>query len=173
MFFNRTTAAKKVATHDTSSTPQNLILWSEVLTNAIYFFSGLSVTDNISGDLDEVNVTSGTSYIRQHFTSVPGTTYYFSFEAQLPASGAIPDVSYSVYDWSNGANIIAPTSYYSSISTTVTRVTFSFTAPAGCTDTGVYMVRDPFATGIVWIGKVWVYTGTGKSYVTTTTTPVN
>lgn len=155
-----------------SLTPQNLLLWSEQLDiSGVWQGGGFTVTPNISGTMDEIEITSpGAQAMRQNFTCVPGHVYYWSFEVKLPPSGAVTDLWYSVYDFTSFADIVAPTSYFSMVSTTVARVTFSFTTPPGCTETAVYLTRDTPSSGKFWADKTWVYDGTAKSYVTTTTT---
>ncbi len=163
-----------ILTSTGSSTPQNLLLWSEVLSEpSVWVGSDWTIADNISGTLEEVTITTnGANAMRQNFTCVPGITYYWSFKVQLPLTGAVTDLKYSVFDFINFVDIVAPTSYFSLVSTTVTRVTFSFMAPPGCTQIAVYTTRDTPSTGIFWAGEAWVYEGVSKSYVTTTTSIV-
>jgi len=152
-----------------SAVSQNLVKWSRQFTNAVWLINNTAVVDNFSGTMAKVSVqTSGGNSMRQNFVSVGGHTYFWSFLAQLPASGAVTDINYSVYDWTHGADIIAPTTYFSLLSTSVVRVTFSFTTPAGCIDTGCYISRDSTSIGDILVGDAWVYDGTNKIYVTTT-----
>lgn len=156
-----------------ATVPQNLLLWSRQFTNGVWLINNHSVVDNFSGTMAKVTVlSSGGNSMRQNFTSVGNHTYFWSFLAQLPASGAVTALNYSVYDWTHGAEIIAPTTYFSLLSTSVVRVTFTFTTPAGCIDTGVYLSRDTPSTGDFLCGDAWVYDGTGKTYVTTTSSNV-
>ena len=106
-----------------------------------------------SGNFDASFVTNpsgGGGLVRQAINVTPSTAYTFSFYAKR---GTASDAKYSVYDNTNGGDIISTTSYYSQInSDTFTRITVSFIAPAGCTSLAVYVIRDSSAVGntIVW-----------------------
>ena len=169
--------------HGSAGVAQNLLIRSEQMDLNGSFGDGWdinngTITTNQANDgagnatLERISLTtSGDNRHRQVIGGLTaGVTYYFSFEVALPSSGAVTNLFYSVYDFSNTAEIIAPTTYFSSVSTTVTRVTFSFTTPAGCTQVGVYTSRDTPSTGDYFVGRAWLYTGTGKIYATTTTT---
>ena len=110
-----------------------------------------------SGNFDASFVTNpsgGGGLINQTINVTSSTAYTFSFYAKR---GTASDAKYSVYDYTNGGDIIPPTSYYSQInSDTFTRITVSFTAPVGCTSLAVYVLRDNSAVGntIVWGAQV-------------------
>ena len=100
------------------------------------------------------NPSGGGGLVRQAINVTPSTAYTFSFYAKR---GTASDAKYSVYDSTNGGDIISPTSYYSQInSDTFTRITVSFIAPIGCTSLAVYIIRDSLAVGntIVWGAQV-------------------
>jgi LmbE family N-acetylglucosaminyl deacetylase len=87
-------------------------------------------------------VSGGTGHaLRQLVGGItPGATYTFSFFARNDGGAA---ASYSVYDDTHGADIVAPTSYLSGLGPVgFTRVSVTFTVPAGCTGVGVYALRD-------------------------------
>lgn len=170
--------------HGITLTPQNIALQSEVMDGGSYANGwdndGITVTADQKNDLignptlDKMTITaSGANRHRQVINGLTAShTYFISWEVALPASGAVTDLYYRVYNFSNFTDIIVPTSYFSSVSTSVARVTFSFTTPVGCTSVGIYTSSDTPSTGDYFAGRVWLYDGTGKSYVTTTTTPV-
>jgi hypothetical protein len=89
-----------------------------------------------------LTISSGGHYRRQQITVSASTQYTFSFWGKR---GNMDQVKYSVFDISNGANIVAPTSYYSQInSSTYTRISVTFTTPVGCTSIYIYTLRDSF-----------------------------
>lgn len=94
--------------------------------------------------------------LRQVVTVIPGTTYTFSFFARNHGgTGA----SLSVYDYTHGGNIVAPSSYFSQLNVaTFARVGVTFTVPAGCTSIGVYPLRDSGAPVdvLLWGAKLEV-----------------
>jgi len=167
---------------DTCTYTQNLVKYSEQLDNSSWFkSSGLSVTSiNADYDLDgnatleEITVTNGTSHIRSDPTEgnlssvIPGETYRFSFDVKR---GTLTELKYSVRDATHSSDIIATTSYYTSTSTSVQRVSFEFTAPIGCTLVYIYPLRDLETTGTVYLGRVQIEENS-SCYVETTSTPI-
>lgn len=130
---------------------------------------------------DTVTWTNALIYLRQRRAVSPGVQYTFSFYCKR---GSATDLKYSVYDWSQAAEIVSPTTYYASTNgSTFTRISVTFTAPAGCTEVAVYPVRDPGVTGDAYFwgaqlepgssagayvkqpGDGWVTTGTGPKAV--------
>jgi hypothetical protein len=107
----------------------------------------VSVTQNFAAAPDgtvhasRAVVTSTAGHaIRQTLGVNAGQTYTFSFFAQNNGGTA---ASYSIYDDTHGANIVAATSYFSQINgSTYTRVSVTFTVPAGTTTASVYPLRD-------------------------------
>lgn len=122
------------------------------------------------GGLTATRVTfTAFSYHRQtDLAVVPGFTYTFSFYAMRDTG---TDVCLSVYDYSNFADIVAPTSYFSSInSDTWSRVSVTFTAPAGCTAIAIYPQRDTPSAGSVLVSDVQLNRGSvALEYVPTDT----
>jgi len=133
----------------------NLITYSEDFSqwSQVNYTVQSNVGVSPSGNNDASSLTNpsgGGGVIKQNTTVTASTNYTFSFYAKI---GTASDVKYSVYDNTNGGDIIASTSYYSQLnSSTFTRVTVSFTTPVGCTDIGAYILRDNVAAGtvIVW-----------------------
>jgi len=126
-------------------------------------FAPISVTLNFAAAPDgtihasRAVVTSTAGHaLRQTLGVTPGQTYTFSFFARNNGGTA---ASYSVYDDTHGANIVAATSYFSQINgSTYTRVSVTFTVPAGTTTASVYPLRDsagPVAV-LLWGAKVEV-----------------
>ena len=140
----------------TESQSTNLITYSEDFSQSIWSKAGLTVSSNqiISPDgslnADEINITAANAHFLFDSISVSAlTNYTFTFYAK---KGTATDVSYSIYDSSNGADIIASTSYYSQISNTNwTRITVEFTTPSGCTSVRPYPLRDGSSTGTIYI----------------------
>ena len=134
----------------------NLVSYSEDFSNGTWSKTGLTVSSNqiISPDgslnADEINITSANAHFLFKFISVNASTnYVLTFYAK---KGTATDVSYSIYDSTNSADIIASTSYYSQISNTNwTRITVEFTTPFGCTSVRPYPLRDGSSTGTVYI----------------------
>jgi len=133
----------------------NLITYSSDFSqwsNANYTVqSNVGVSPSGNNDASSLtNPSGGGGFIKQNTNVAASTNYTFSFYAK---KGTASDVKYSIFDNTNGVNIIASTSYYSQLnSSTFTRVTVSFTTPIGCTNIGAYILRDNIATGtvIVW-----------------------
>ena len=122
-----------------------------------------------SGNFDASFVTNpsgGGGLIKQVVNVTASTAYTFSFYAKR---GTASDAKYSVYDNTNGGDIIPSTSYYSQInSDTFTRIKVSFTAPVGCTSLAVYVLRDNLSVGntIVW-GAMLEQNSFSTSYIPT------
>jgi len=131
----------------------NLAFWSEDFSNAAWTKSNAIVTPNsiiapdgtISGDL--VSLSTFTAQIKRVITVVPLTKYTLSFYVK---KGTTTDLKYSVYDFTNLADIISPTSYFSEIGTDWTRVSVTFTIPVGCVSAAIYPVRDSAVTGTAY-----------------------
>ena len=132
----------------------NLVTRSEEFDNAAWVKSNAIVTPNsisapdgtISGDL--VSLSTFTAQIKRNMTVTALTQYTLSFYVK---KGTATDLKYSVYDFTNLADIISPTSYFSEIGTDWTRVSLTFTTPVGCVSAAIYPVRDSAATGTLYI----------------------
>ena len=91
--------------------------------------TGISTPSNPSvigsGNATAIVSSSINQFFGQQVNVRPSTTYTFSFYA---LRGTATDVTYGIYDLNNIADLVAPTSYYSSINgSTWTRVQFTFT----------------------------------------------
>lgn len=100
-----------------------------------------------------VTTTNNAHGVSQRITTVAGKQYTFTFYAKR---GTMGDLKYSVYDWSNGADVVAATSYYAQTSSAWALITVTATAPVGCVDMGFYPLRDSGVTGTVlfWGSRV-------------------
>lgn len=154
----------------------NLCLQSASLVTAPWGMANVSsigAATSPAGDATAVtlNVTATSHYVRQAVTVVASTSYVFSFWAKR---GTHADPSYSVYNISGAAAILAATSYYAQInSSTWTRVSVVFTTPAGCTSIYIYPLRDSATIGTTHLWGMQLEAGTSAtSYIPTTTASV-
>jgi hypothetical protein len=129
----------------------------------------LDVVGNNTMDL--VTLTSVWGGISQPIaTSVTASTNYtFSFDVKRGSQGSTYE--YTITDESHGGAAIIDDVYYSSTSTTVTRLSFNFTTPSGCTSISVIPYTSSTIGDNAYIGRCQVAL-VGKTYVATTTTPV-
>jgi hypothetical protein len=119
-----------------------------------------------------LNVTAGLSNRLQIITVAANTQYTFSFYAKR---GTATNASYSITNQIAFTNIVIPTSYYSQInSTTWTRVSVTFTTPAGCTSIGVFPMRDSGQLGTTFIWGCQLQLGnTATKYIQTSPSVTN
>jgi hypothetical protein len=104
---------------------KNLLTYTEDFGNAVWTKAGAAT---VSGSLVTIG---GAGDLHYQLTVVSGLTYTTSFYAQASGSGT---PGYKIYDVTHGLDIVAPTSYAASINpSTSTRISVSFTIPAGCT----------------------------------------
>lgn len=161
---------------------QNLVKYSETLENAVWSPTGLTVTANSSIDMNGAttletvtasNVYNNLRYVNgsSYLAVTPGTTYKVSFDCRR---GTMTDMKYSVMNVTASTLIVDATSYYSQTSASnVSRVSYTFTAPAGCVAAAIYLLRDSGQVGqTVYLGRVQVSTATNAAYCVTTTTTV-
>jgi len=151
----------------------NLCLYSEDQTNAAWAKSTYTIDSNTStapdGTItaDKIVSSGGNGSVAQLAISVlASTNYVFSFYAMR---GTATNCKYSVYNNNAGADIVASTSYYSTInSSTWTRVIVQFTTPVGCTSINVYLQRDNGAAGTTLVWGAQLETGNrATSYIKT------
>lgn len=175
-------ALKKVKTFEVQvpavagTCTENGMQQSTTLSVSPWAASNVTVTDGAAVSLDgtsnlsELNSTfAGSNVVFQDKTVVPGAVYNLSFDALRKASGGITDAKYQIEDRDHFTNIIAPTSYYSSTSLTVSRITSSsFTVPSGCTTIRIYAFSPVALTGSIYVGRVQLNVN-ACDYVTTTT----
>jgi hypothetical protein len=159
-------------------TGQNFLLYSQNFTNAVWQTANATATNNTTiapdGTTTAGTVTltvSSVGFFKQNFNVTAGQVYTFSFYA---LRGTATDLKYSVYNNTGSADIVAPTSYYSSTNaSTWSRISVTFTAPSGCTYVAIYPSRDSASTGtfFIWGAQVELAQTAGV-YLPTTTTAV-
>jgi hypothetical protein len=88
---------------------------------------------------DQVTI-AGSGFFLQQVTVVPGTTYTVSFYA---LAGTATTVNYFIYNVTAASTLVGVVNYVPLLnSSTWTRVSFSFTVPAGCTSIYVDLARS-------------------------------
>lgn len=150
---------------------QNLVLYSEQLDNAAWAKTNWTITTNQGTDLDGnvtidlvTNTGSNSGNVSQSLSVVASTNYILSFDAK---KGTANSVSYAIYDASNYAYIVTSIEFQNDAnSSTVTRISRSFTTPSGCTSISL-RIPSAWLTGTVYIGRVQI-AEVGKAYITTT-----
>ena len=156
---------------------QNLLTYSEQIGGGNWITSGSgAATQNYAaapnGTLTATRITNSGAFSEYiQVTVAPSTAYVFSFYAKNNG-GTI--ANYRVYNNTGGADIIAQTSYFSSInSADYVRVSIAFTTPAGCTQINVYPHSSATLGGadvLVWGAQLNVGS-TALTYTATTTAP--
>jgi hypothetical protein len=170
-------ASGMFATASSSSTSvQNLLLYSEQIDNAAWDNSNTTITANAGNDLsgnttmDRITLSSAWGGSSQGITGLTASTsYVLSFDATRGSSGS--SAEYVIYDTSNGWATIANDSYYSSTSTSPVRISVPFTTPSGCTAIAVVPYSGSATGDNFLIGRVQVSVP-DKDYVTTTSSKV-
>lgn len=135
---------------------QNLLKYSEELDNTAVWSGTQTVTANTTTAPDAtttaetIDVSGDYNSWYQSLTVTASTQYTFSFYA---LAGTATSVYYSVYSISAGSDIVTRTNYAGSInSSTWTRISVTFTTPAGTTSIAVYPSRSLTERGTT---KVW------------------
>lgn len=162
--------------------PQNLLAYSEQLDNAVWSAGGGGGTivanqaNDVTGSATlelytKVNENNYLAYSNSasYLTVIPSTTYRFSFDVKR---GTMAGLACMIYDRTHSVLIGSVTNYYAQTSSVATRVSFSFTTPAGCTS----ILVEPCAAlegfiGTVYVGRMQIESN-GSTYVTTTTTAI-
>ena len=132
----------------------NLITYSEDFTQSAWTKTNVDVSNNTelapSGTLTATRtiISSTGTDLRTQCNVIALSNYTFSFYAK---KGTSTDITYRVYDVSNGSNIVSPTNYYSQLSTDWERVSLNFTTPSGCTSVFVYLTSDSVEIGDIYL----------------------
>lgn len=140
----------------------NLCLYSQDQSQAAgWGHSGSgTVTPNTTVGMDgtlsatRIQVSGSFSFRTQAITVSAGVTYTWSFWAKNNGGTA---AKYRAYDVTHAADIVAATSFFAQINgSTWTRVSLTFTTPAGCTQVYVYPASDSSSGGdyLVWGGQL-------------------
>lgn len=103
-----------------------------------------------SASLLTATVADATAALYQAFSVTEGTVYTFSFFAK---AGTATGLKFAVYDQTNAA-FIATDQAYTAGAGSFSRITYTFTAPAGCSTARIYPLRNPGSTGTVIIDAV-------------------
>ena len=122
----------------TGSDPYNTINWylddEDILSYRDFYVLKLGTSEYTLAS------NSNVQYFGQQIDVASSTVYTFSFYARR---GTASEVTYKIYDETNGVDIIAATSYYSTINAnTWTRIVVTFTTPVGCEHLTVYPLWD-------------------------------
>ena len=131
----------------------NLIQQSNYLANAPWFANSTTATNNaaIAPDGSQTaSLVTANNALNGHriaVTVTASTTYTFSFYVK---QGTMGTLKYSVYNLTASSELIAATTY-TATTTGWTRISVTFTTPAGCTSVGCYPIRDTTATGTVYV----------------------
>jgi hypothetical protein len=154
----------------TASSAQNLLSWSEVLSDG----QGWTV-QNLDSDHNDAADSSGATTLEKITNRLVGSnaihqaldvesaagTYNFSWDVK---KGTATNFLYAIFNLTNYQYIIAPVSYAAATNTsTVTRMSITFTKPAGCVKIQVMpyaMSHDTITanptTGTLYLGRMQV-----------------
>lgn len=157
----------------------NLVLYSGGINNAVWSKSDVTVVADYSVPSPEANVypfsyemttSSNFAQMYQTITVVAGTSYTYSFYAH---KGTMTDMKYKIFDMDNGADLVASTSYYSSLGSGWTRISKVFTTGAGNTTIRLYALETSSNTGTMYLWGMQLEENTSRknmesSYIPTT-----
>ena len=139
---------------------ENRFLWNEDFDNAVWVKTGaLSVTSNSIDDDDLVQTVDlltftagGTEEVKQTVANVDSdTNYSVSFLAKTGTT--LTTAGFGVWDETNSAWIVDPSTTSYTIPSTLGYVNQSFTTPATCTSITVFMAQQLSVAGTMYIGK--------------------
>lgn len=159
---------------------QNLFVYSEQLDNATYWFGSQStVTANQAVDLNGnmtlekiQHVTDAVFGYVSNITVKPSTTYVLSFDYK---NVSINTPTMQITDITHAANIFEGSYFTGGGGTTLSRVTKTFTTPAGCVSIRIRPDYYSYSTGGIgyhYMGRMQL-AEQNTEYITTTTTPKN
>lgn len=144
----------------------NLLLSAEDFTNASDWQTGGSITrtpnthvaPNGATTADTISYDNAFTPLYQQVAVSPLTQYTFSFYAK---AGTDSTDRFSIYDVTNGADIVGQTEYDSLINpTTWTRISTTFTTPAGCSSIWCFVGRNSGPGSVILWGG---YLNTGAA----------
>lgn len=146
------------------SESENRLVHSNNFEDASWSKGSVSVSDNT------ITISSAFHLMQQAVAVAPGEQLYLHFMAQ---GGTAADVHYSIYDRTNAADIIPTTSFISEINQeSYSLITVPFTVPAGCTEVGVYPLRNGLQLGTVMIKDAVVSDSPVYRYAETVDQPI-
>ena len=172
--FTRTTTATYYDGVTTAKAEENLVTYSQEFDNAAWLKNSLTVSANAAAAPDgtttaeEITFTGSGDYLLQIVKVTAGLQYTFSFYAK---AGTATGAQYRVYNVTAGSDIVAATSYYSSInSSTWTRISVTFTVPSGCSEIYVYLSRSSATSGTMFLWGAQLEQRSSVTAYTATTT---
>ena len=176
--YSRASTATYYDGRTTAKAEENLVLYSQSFNSASWTRADTTI-DELSAIAPDGTTTAntattslGSSNLRTVSVAVqPSTTYTFSFFA---LRGTMTDLKYSIYNNTAASDIVAPTSYYASTNaSTWSRVSVTFTTPAGCTSVFCFLLRDSVSTGTVFLwGAQLEQRSSVTAYTVTTAQPI-
>jgi hypothetical protein len=154
----------------------NLLNYSEDFSNAYWITSATISSNNaVSPDgttsADTITYTAAAAQTYGTATVSPSTLYTFSYYVKL---GTKTSNNFAIYDATNLAFIVGSTASTGPSTSTWTRITITFTTPAGCTSVRCYPdSNDVAVAGTIYVWGAQLETGNfATSYIPTTTTTV-
>ena len=154
---------------------QNLVKYSEQIDNAVWAVGSSTVTANQEVDLDGNTTMEKIEYATNasiEFADAggwvivePNTEYTISWDAK---NVNMTYCAFGVYDRTNSAWVTEWNNWYSAGLTTLQRISYDVTSPAGCYALGFKLIYGSSA-GTIYIGRVQVEEN-GSCYIETTST---
>ncbi len=141
---------------------QNLLFYSEDLSNAYWVKQNVAILVDQENDLDGNTTldraTTSDDYAKLFTTDGAGaitvsasTTYKFEFDCKR---GTMDALQWAVYDKSNSDYIVIYDSYYAQTAAAVQRVVLEFSTPEGCTNIWIDPLCNSGTQGTVFIGRL-------------------
>ena len=149
----------------------NRITYSEDFTDSSWVKTNVDVSNNTelapngTETATRAIISSTGTDLRTQCNVIESTNYTFTFYAK---KGTSTDITYRVYDVSNGSNIVSPTNYFSQVGIDWQRVELNFTTPSGCTSVLVYLSSDSAVVGDIYLWGAQLEEGSyATSYIPT------